>query len=62
MIEENRLNNSRILTDEMCANDGCSVPLMRSPKGLPSTKFCARCNEDPEGNSIEHTYIALGHY
>ncbi|KAH8118448.1 hypothetical protein DFH11DRAFT_1502992 [Phellopilus nigrolimitatus] len=38
-----------VLTDEICPNEGCPVPLMRSPKSYtPSCMFCANCDGDPQ--------------
>ncbi|GLB33723.1 putative sjogren's syndrome/scleroderma autoantigen 1 (Autoantigen p27) [Lyophyllum shimeji] len=37
-----------VLTDQTCKSPGCSVPLMRSPKGrTPVVMFCANCDESP---------------
>ncbi|KIK65351.1 hypothetical protein GYMLUDRAFT_159376 [Collybiopsis luxurians FD-317 M1] len=41
-----------VLTDELCRNSKCNVPLMRSPKGQnPVVHFCANCDGGPlKGN------------
>ncbi|KAL5508148.1 hypothetical protein ACEPAH_5766 [Sanghuangporus vaninii] len=41
-----------VLTDEVCPNANCRVPLMRSPKGhSPVTMFCANCDGDPQSRT-----------
>ena len=37
-----------VLTDEICPNKNCPVPLMRSPKNqVPQIFFCANCDGGP---------------
>lgn len=43
-----RLIKFQVLTDETCSRKGCSVPLLRSPRGqLPKASFCANCDAHP---------------
>ncbi|RDB22481.1 hypothetical protein Hypma_010288 [Hypsizygus marmoreus] len=38
-----------VLTDQTCPTPGCSVPMLRSPRGrTPVTQFCASCDGGPE--------------
>ncbi|PAV21069.1 sjogrens syndrome scleroderma autoantigen 1 family [Pyrrhoderma noxium] len=41
-----------VLTDDICPNKNCPVPLMRSPKNqVPQTFFCANCDGGPRSQS-----------
>ncbi|KAK0486905.1 hypothetical protein EDD18DRAFT_652728 [Armillaria luteobubalina] len=42
-----------VLTDRICQNTGCNVPLMRSPNGqTPVVHYCASCDEKPRSTRI----------
>ena len=50
------------MTAETCSKEGCSVPMMRSPRNYsPVTTFCANCDGTPDGrvSSLSSSNVEL---
>jgi len=56
-LQQNTVSKAffQLLTDVICQNANCNVPLMRPPSGSSSSAlFCANC--DVTGSSCKQTY------
>jgi len=46
-----------VLTDDICPNRGCNIPLMRSPNGsTPVAHYCANCDGRPNSETTSATH------